>query len=1080
MFLCGCGGGSTGSSPTGTGTNPPAPPPPASTSPDFSLVVTPGSLTIPSGSEGGFQIAIQPSGGFTGAVQVQIGNLPQNTTLTPSAAFPLTSSSTQQTMEIATADNMASGTYSIQITGTSGKLTHSVVLDLTIQLSKPLPSRADFVRTDDTPAGAVYDAAHKVVYVTEPVLNKVDLISSETYQLLKSISIPAPAGIDITPDGTTVYVGTDTQAIYAIDTATQTVLQQYIVPVQTFPGNTLTEINVPIRPVTLSNGLLLFILNNQLVTWNPQTNTFTPVPGLSSFYTPSVVSRSANGTKVIISNDDEPSTVYVYDVAANSLQGPIVFQGFAAGLAVNPDGTQFAVDVYGGFSQYNGIFILDSNLKTLTQLPDGGSLLYSVDGKTLYVAGFLGDVPVIDLLDTTSLQFVGTAPSYASGIADFTRVPPYQQETPLAADETGRIFGSADHGLAIDDATDIRAYTGNEIFAPPLVANPDEGPVGRTNRVQLVDQQYASAPNVWFGALWSPNISISESNLSTTAPASSQVGPVNVRLNGSDQVQEFLPQAYTYGAELVQGPDLAAPASGQATINLYGYGLDRSANGTTQVSISAGAATIKEDNSVDSEISYPFSLDHLAIEPPAMDSGAYDITASSSAGSSTLKAGYHALDINTYAVDSQPYAMAYDKRRNQVYLSTSDHVDVFSLASDRFLAPFQVPTINHLKMLAGLALTPNGDYLLVSNWADGSVAVIDPDDPASATAIAVTPAPSLTLAREGPNAISATNAGTVLINVGDPPTITNPPTNKRQPWAATKKARPHSFAASNPYPPALWQLDLSTMTVKPFTGLLSNQTFLVDLYMSSSDDGTYVCLTGENQRLTLYDAAAGTSVSVPNLGQLQNPAECAIGGSTIATGSSQNFNSLSAEVFYQAPPQTFDLGLNVRALGTETDYRNSDEREYSVLTGIAVDPTGAIFYQPLASGVTLFDSHTGEDRENISLAGTVQNLSNGSLIRDDTGNRLFVVTSSGFTTIQLDALPIAIGSISASGGSWTITGTGFTANTTLTIDGTAISTQFVDPQHLQISGAPNLNQAHTLTLTNADGHSYTYAAAFFR
>lgn len=1080
LFVCGCGGGSTASSTTNSGGNPPVtapPPPPPSVSSDFSLVVTPDSLTVPSGSEGSFQVGIQPSGGFASAVQIQIGNLPQNTTLSPSANFSLTSTS-PQAVQIATADNLPGGSYSLTVTGTSGQLTHSVVLNFTTQLSTPLPSRADFVRTDDTPVGAVYDQTHKVVYVANPVLGKVDLVSSETYQVLHSIRIPSPAGIDITADGSTVYVGTDTQALYAIDTASQTISQRYFVPVQTFPGNALTALHVPLQPLALSNGLLLFILNNQILTWNPQTDTFTPVLGASANYMPSIFSKSANGKKVIISDYLEPSTVYVYDVDSNSLNGPISFQGFAANVAAKPDGTQFSVSVYGGYSQL--IFVLDSNLKTLAQIQAGGSLLYSADGKTLYIAGSLGNVPVIDLLDTTTLQFVGTAPSYSSGIPYFRMVPPFTQETPLTTDETGRIFGSADHGLAIDDATDLRAYTGNEIFSPPILVDPDAGPVGHAQQVLLENQQYSSVPNVWFGPLAARSTSISGVNLSTTAPASAQPGPVNVRLNGSDKVQEFIPQSYNYAAQLLPGPDLAAPASGQTVINLYGYGLDASLGEPPQVSIGTSAANIQRDDFFSTETIYPFPLDHLSVEPPVIAPGVYDITASSSAGSSTLKAVYHALNIASYPVDSEPYTMCYDKRRNQVYLSTMDHVDVFSLSSNQFVAPFQVPTIHSQKQLGGLALTPDGNHLIVSNWADGSVAVINPDNPLSATAIAVT----LTAPQVGaPNEVAATNAGTALIDVAGPPQASIPTPNTRT-NKLSRKPRAQSDTLSSPYPPTLWQLDLSTLSVKPYDSFLfSPNAPMQNLYMSSSDDGAYVCITGGVQMLTLYNASTGASVSAPTLGAIHNPYECAIGGSIIGAGTSQNFNSLVSKLFYQVEPQTFDFNLNIGALASEPDYRSYNERGTAganVLIGMAVDPTGAIFYEPNSSGVTLFDTHTGEIRESISIGSTVYNLYDGSLIRDETGNELFLVTSSGFTIIQIDALPIAIGSISASGNSWTITGTGFTSGTTLVVDGSALPTQFTDSQHLQISAAPNLNQAQTLTLSNVDGHTYTYAAAYFR
>jgi hypothetical protein len=130
----------------------------------------------------------------------------------------------------------------------------------------------------------------------------------------------------------------------------------------------------------------------------------------------------------------------------------------------------------------------------------------------------------------------------------------------------------------------------------------------------------------------------------------------------------------------------------------------------------------------------------------------------------------------------------------------------------------------------------------------------------------------------------------------------------------------------------------------------------------------------------------------------------------------------------------------------------------------------------------LFDAHTGEFRENIALPGDTYDLlyDNGTITVDNTGTQIFVFTASGLTDVQMDELPLAIGSLTASGSSWTIAGTGFSSGTAVSVDGSPIPAQLTDPTHLQVSGAPALSSAHTVTLTNPDGHSYTYDVAYLK
>jgi hypothetical protein len=102
-----------------------------SSSPDFSLSVSPSSLTVASGSNGSVTVSTTVSGGFNSAVSLSVSGLPSgaSATFTPtSIAAPGAGSSTLKI----TAGTAAAGTYNLTVTGTGGGKTHTAPLTLTL------------------------------------------------------------------------------------------------------------------------------------------------------------------------------------------------------------------------------------------------------------------------------------------------------------------------------------------------------------------------------------------------------------------------------------------------------------------------------------------------------------------------------------------------------------------------------------------------------------------------------------------------------------------------------------------------------------------------------------------------------------------------------------------------------------------------------------------------------------------------------------------------------------------------------------------------------------------------------------
>jgi hypothetical protein len=94
---------------------------------DFSLSASPSSLTLAQGAGGTSTITVTPTGGFTGAVDLSISGVPAGAT----ASFSPATTTSTSTLSINTG-TAAVGTYSLTVTGTSGALTHSTTVSLTV------------------------------------------------------------------------------------------------------------------------------------------------------------------------------------------------------------------------------------------------------------------------------------------------------------------------------------------------------------------------------------------------------------------------------------------------------------------------------------------------------------------------------------------------------------------------------------------------------------------------------------------------------------------------------------------------------------------------------------------------------------------------------------------------------------------------------------------------------------------------------------------------------------------------------------------------------------------------------------
>jgi hypothetical protein len=991
---------------------------------------------------GGYQLTFSVSG------------LPQNVTASFSPNPVVVGNAT--TLTIAAMSSAAKvQNLPLTITATPSAPVATQQLGLFLDVTPPagaLPNnRTDFVRTDATPVSIVYDSTNQLIYASNLEWNRVDIVSPATKQIVRSVPIPAPLGLDISLDGSRVYVSSQTQRIFAIDTTKKQLIQSWALPQSNaVPGVVNGQQYGVLQLQVLSSGNVL-LLGNEIFTtavgvikWNPTSNTVSTL-SLPPTFQIGGMSRSGDGTKVILFSDVDPGAVAIYDSATDSITTSVNFPFFVNSVQANPTGTRFII-----FDQTNGLHLYDAQLNDLGPIPPGADdtgVLFSPDGNLIYVVADVNGVPATYTVSTSTLKVVGIAPAYAT-IPPYAQLdPPYIIEIPFAADSTGLIFGVADHGVALDDTTFFQSLGGvasTPIFAK--VVQPDAGPVNATTPVVVETAPFFILPDAWFGAQRGTNANLQNGDtFQVSAPPALQPGPVNLKILQPDGVQIFDPLAFSYGpAPLFVSGDTGSPTGG-ATADIIALGVPADPS-AIQVSVGGASASVLSAN----KFSSAFPAVDIRFQLPAGNPGPADVTVTTAAGSTTLSKAFQFVEsVKDYPSADTFLAVIYDRLRNQLYLSARDHVDVFSLASNQFIAPFALPTAGGMKQFAGMALTPDGSKLIVANLLDGSVDIVNPDQPASAFAVAIAPTssgidgPPCTI---GPSYVATTNTGKAFVVYGGVPQVNCGPGG------------------------ATYLLDLATKAVSQVPPSSCDQQSAS--YVSSSRDGSKLAFGGSISAgggWCIYDSASNTY----KFSIFFQPYGAAVAGDgnvfaagfriTDSQGSLLNFMAFP-DPFYPAQLPSTPQGNGVLPQTLEK-----------------MNDSGSLLYVPFQNTVDILDVPHGILSRRVTLSEQIPQIVDALAI-DITGQNIFAITNAGLTVIQLNAVPLSIGSVTpvvgSAGSTLTIRGSGFTSGMGVSFDGTTASSQFVDVDTFHVTVPSLVAGPAQIRLMNANGQTYTLDDVF--
>jgi hypothetical protein len=982
----------------------------------------------------------------------------------------------------------ATGNFTISVQGTSGTLSHSASLAVTIQSGvNPALPRTAYARTDAVSSAddlfgephhrhIAYDFANKLIFVANRAMNRVEVFSTIGQTRVAQVFVPGASSADLSADGATVWIGTALEQIVAIDTSLLTVRNRYALAGLTpLPGTIFSR---PVEVLAVSNGKSMVRMRQPvssealLALWDPASNSLTDLTSTAPALFQQgvgVLARSGDHSKVLAAANDSSGELALFDSGGHVVVGPLTLgAGLIPAIAANIDGSRFAA-VFAG-SGATQLQLLDASLNLLGSYVPAivRGVAFSRDGKYLYLSESSSGASFITVLDGRSAQLLGRVPGAAiQGISAEIE----------EADETQLLFGVSNRGVSFVDA----AAPANLSLTAPAVApapslQPSEGPLAGGTSVVLTGQSFTSLAQLNFGAQSATNITVSgPAQIQANSPPSVSNGAVNLTAFFQNGWLAIAPDAFSYGPQILQVLPNAGRNSGGDPLQIYGYGFGPDPAKIT-VKIGGGSATVQKVESVTSiasslglDPSYPFSLERITLQTPAGSSGNADVFVSAPSGSATSAKSFQFLQsVQSYSKAGSFRFVLYDQGRQRVYLTNVNHVDVFDLQRNTFLTPIQPPGGPAPNVgLRGLALSPDNSQLIVADFGAQNVYLLDPAA-GTGTTVAVGGVPGFT--NSGPARVAATSTKTVFVGLSGEGGSTG--------------------ACSS----CLAQMNL---TVSPPTIQPAPQPQVTSLTGAPLLQGT----ASGNQVFVAFGASPGGPVAVWDASAPNQFITSAANDFTTDLAVASDGNKFAVQAQGALEIRAADLALT--SVPTSAELAQIPGRAY--VPGVALHPSGALIYQPFLTGapgspgvkggIDILDAHSGALRLRIFLPQQfmtdVDGLHGSFLATDENGQRLFAITSSdgtpqnaALTVVQLAAVPLGIGAISpfavnaTAGASLTVRGSGFQNGASVFINGKASSVTFKDVNTLLIVTPSLTPGSQQVVISNPGGETVSLDAAF--
>jgi len=877
----------------------------------------------------------------------------------------------------------------------------------------PAP-RTSFSFTGGQPLNLVVDPVRQLIWTTNTVLNEVDVLDMDG-KIHARIPVPQPAGIDIMADNSTVVIGSFTSFIYMADPVQLRITRRVPMPARTTLPNYAMA---PVLLLTAANGKVLIfgetanamdqgLGESAIIEWDPAAGTFTD--RTSEAQMPGVVARSADHTLIAIGNAYSPGHLVAYYAASDSfaISSDDFHTNFVSGIAVNPSGTQIAVWGY-GLELFDRSLNLQNTIGSPGIYPLGasgttyGGAVYSADGSHLYGSITTGDVAAwpwgFAVMDMNTLA-VSELPYGHDGI-------------PSAVAGSGLVVTTGTGGVGFVDPS--RAPVPAVLDLQPDFPDLTPGN-GSVNQVKF--DHFSSADDIYVGTQ-----PVCNDGTNITVPAGSGQGPVNVTGVSPTGWVVVAANAYSFGPALRQLSPNAAPAGGGTPVDIFGYGLNYD---PAQITVTVGGQRATVLTAGYSPQGDETDLDRLEVTVPPGTPGWAEVTVTTPDGSNTLPRGlYYAAGEPVFPSPEAMTWLQLDRTRQRIYGLGSESVEVFDIASGAFVSPIALPGITSGARLDGLALTPDGSTLAISDATDHEILTLNPDQPGSVTATAMPAASGCVMT---PAALAADSLHRLMV-------VTN----------------------CN----AIEALDLATLTwSQVFSGSIGQSP------MAATPDGSVIWGNG-----LLWTAATGEFAAAP-------------AGFSLAAGGANSALSDDGAVLEtdgQSSPAFFDRTFALTGVATLPDYVPGGP----IVSAGQLDPTGALDFVPLSGAVDVFDTVNGSLRMRIPLPQAVASSPGNVMVFADGSQRLYMLTQSGMEEVDLGGgLPLAVGEIQPSGpvapgSSLTLRGTGFMAATKVQMNGATVGSTLLDAHTIEVTVPALAAGPVPMILTNPDGQSFRWDAAF--
>jgi YVTN family beta-propeller protein len=262
-----------------------------------------------------------------------------------------------------------------------------------------------------TPREVLIDPNCQHAFITNPSNNRVEVVSLQTGRLSAPINVgSSPAGLDITPDGATLYVANSgANTISVVDVAGATELRQIPVPPSQFTNDT------PLSIAIANNGLAFLSttfagtgFGGRMLQLNLATDAITP---RTDFYfngstTEATQLRASQDKSFIgaVAGDDSLGPVFSYSAATNQFTPAGDVDGNISRVSTN--GSRYMADN----------FLLDASLLLIGTFATGPATLFDVAvdpaGKIGYRTSttFGATSNTIDVLDLATVLMTGSLP----------------------------------------------------------------------------------------------------------------------------------------------------------------------------------------------------------------------------------------------------------------------------------------------------------------------------------------------------------------------------------------------------------------------------------------------------------------------------------------------------------------------------------------------------------------------------------------------------------------------------------------------------------------------------------------------